>query len=298
LRVNRRADEVASGRDEIAWTWGEREVRVGVERRGAGPTVLLLPALSSISTCAEMRPLAERLAASFSTVAVDWPGFGMRPRPHLDWRPEIYTAFLAHLQGHIVRDLRATVAAGHAAGYALARAATVPGSMGRLALIAPTWRGPLPTMTGRPPSAFATVAYAVDLPVVGPLLYRLNVNRPVVHMMARGHVYADPGWLHGRRLAEKLAVIRAPGARHASARFVTGQLDPARSRDEFLALAQRVTDPMLVVYGAGTPPKSAGEMEALAALPNVRAACLPAGKLAVHEEFPDAVAEAIVPFLA
>src|SRR4051794_21331881 len=104
---------------EIAWTWDGREVRVGVERRGAGPTVLLLPAPSSISTRAEMRPLAERLAASFATVAVDWPGFGDRPRPRLDWRPEACAAFLAHLQGHVVRDLHATVAAGHAAGYAL-----------------------------------------------------------------------------------------------------------------------------------------------------------------------------------
>jgi pimeloyl-ACP methyl ester carboxylesterase len=244
-----------------------------------------------------MRPLAERLATSFRTVAVDWPGFGVRPRPRLDWRPDTYTAFLAHLQSHVVRDLHATVAVGHAAGYALAQAAALPGSMGRLALIAPTWRGPLPTMTSRPPSAFAAVARAVDLPVVGPLLYRLNVNRPVVGMMARGHVYADPGWLHGQRLAEKLAVTRAPGARHASARFVAGQLDPSRSRDEFLALARRVTDPVLVVYGTGTPPKSAAEMEALAALPHVRAVRLPVGKLAVHEEYPDAVADALGPFL-
>ncbi len=60
-------------RTEIAWTWDGETVRVGVE-----PTVLLLPALSSISTRGEMRPLAERLAPEFTTVAVDWPGFGDR----------------------------------------------------------------------------------------------------------------------------------------------------------------------------------------------------------------------------
>jgi hypothetical protein len=38
-------------------------------------------------------------------------------------------------------------------------------------------------------------------------------------------------------------------------------------------------------------------MEALAALPNVRSVRLPRGKLGVHEEFPDATAEAIVAFL-
>ena len=88
------------------------------------------------------------------------------------------------------------------------------------------------------------------------------------------------------------------GGTAASARFVTGGLDPVQSREEFLALAKRVTDPILAVYGAGTPPKSQAEMEALAALPNVRAAILPTGKLAVHEEFPDAVADAIRSFLS
>jgi hypothetical protein len=45
-----------------------------------------------------------------------------------------------------------------------------------------------------------------------------------------------------------------------------------------------------VFYGAETPPRSRAEMEALAALPNIRSVRLPRGKLAVHEEFPDATA--------
>jgi hypothetical protein len=45
------------------------------------PTVLLLPALSSISTRYEMRPLEERLSENFQIVAADWPGFGDQPRP-------------------------------------------------------------------------------------------------------------------------------------------------------------------------------------------------------------------------
>jgi hypothetical protein len=52
-----------------------------------------------------------------------------------------------------------------------------------------------------------------------------------------------------------------------------------------------------VFYGAETPPRSRAEMEALAALPNIRSVRLPRGKLAVHEEFPDATAEAVDAFL-
>ena len=38
-------------------------------------------------------------------------------------------------------------------------------------------------------------------------------------------------------------------------------------------------------------------MEAFAALPGIRAVCLPRGKLSVHEEFPDATFDVVAPFL-
>src|SRR5215471_3367329 len=147
-----------------------------------------------------------------------------------------------------------------------------PGTTGRLCLVAPTWRGPLPTVMGKRHTAFRHIARAGDLPAIGDLIYRLNVNPLMVRMMALGHVYRDPGALAPAKLAEKLAVTRAGGARHASIRFVTGELDPMTSRDEFLDTARQVTEPIFVIYGADTPPKSKAEMEQLAGLPNVRAA--------------------------
>ncbi|WP_426419730.1 hypothetical protein [Bradyrhizobium genosp. A] len=140
----------------------------------------------------------------------------------MDWTPAAYAAFLEYLLENVAASPHAIIAAGHAATYALAHARARPGSLGRLVLLAPTWRGPLPTMmNGRRPF-FDRLCRAVDLPVVGPVLYRLNVNRVVVRFMAAGHVYADPAWLSGERLREKLTVTRTPGARYASIRFVTG----------------------------------------------------------------------------
>jgi pimeloyl-ACP methyl ester carboxylesterase len=283
--------------DHIAWNWGGEAVRVGIDRLGAGPTVLLLPALSSISTRREMLPLQERLAFDFATVAIDWPGFGDEPRPSISWKPAAYTTFLQHVLSNVAPCPYATIAAGHAASYALAVGASSPNATGSLCLIAPTWRGPLPTMMGGRRHMGEWIARIVDLPVLGPLLYRLNVNRSVVRMMARGHVYADPDWLTGERLAQKMAVVSAPGARHASIRFVTGMLDPMRSRSSFVETARRVKGPILLIYGATTPRGSKSEMIALAALPHVRSVQLPCGKLAVHEEFPDAVADAVRSFL-
>jgi pimeloyl-ACP methyl ester carboxylesterase len=284
-------------RDHLDWAWQGATVRLGVTRMGAGLTVLMLPALSSISTRREMWPLQERLAAAFTTVAIDWPGFGDAPRPAARWQPQAYRAFLADLLETAIEHPFATIAAGHAAGYCLAAARARPGTTGRLCLIAPTWRGPLPTVLGKRHAAFRHIARAGDLPAIGDLIYRLNVNPLMVRMMALGHVYRDPGALAPDKLAEKLAVTRAEGARHASIRFVAGELDPMTSRDEFLDTARQVAAPILVIYGADTPAKSKAEMEELAGLPNVRTTLLPAGKLAIHEEFADEVAGALRAFL-
>jgi pimeloyl-ACP methyl ester carboxylesterase len=286
------------GSTTLEWTWRGKAIRLGADARGDGPKVLLLPALSSISTRREMRALQERLAARYSTLAVDWPGFGEAPRPQVDWTPDAYAAFLAFVLSSVMPHPHAIVAAGHAATYVLKHAASASEPTARLVLVAPTWRGPLPTMAGGHRPFFDRLCRLVDRAAVGPLIYRLNVNPFVVRRMGAGHVYSDPAFLNEERLRQKLAVVRAPGARFASVRFVTGRLDPLASREAFLDVARRAGAPILLVYGADTPPKSRAEMEALAAVPGVRTARLPRGKLAVHEEFPDATINAIEPFLA
>lgn len=284
--------------ERLTWSWRGATIELGLDWSGQGPTVLLLPALSSISTRREMQSLQQRLSSHYRTVAIDWPGFGDRSRPPLDWAPDAYRAFLMHVFESVVASPYAAIAAGHGATYLLAHACAHPTSLKGLVLIAPTWRGPLPTMMSGHRPIFDRMCRMVDRPALGPLVYKLNVNRPLVRMMAAGHVYLDPAWLSGERLKQKLAVTRARGARHASVRFVTGALDPLASREEFLDLARCAAVPMLTVYGMQTPPRSRAEIEALIALPGMRSACLAQGKLGLHEEFPEAVAQAIEPFLA
>jgi pimeloyl-ACP methyl ester carboxylesterase len=278
----------------ITWSWNGTEVVLGVSRGGAGPGTLLLPALSSISTRGEMAALQAALGARFATVCTDWPGFGDRPRPFVDWTPAAIDAFLVFALRELCPEPELIVAAGHGAGYVLRHAAQNPGCARGLVLIAPTWRGPLPTMMQGNRPWFASARRFIDMPVIGPLLYRLNVSRPVMRHMAAGHVYADTSFLTEDQLRQKLAVTGAPGARHASVRFVTGALDPFASRDEFLSAARGAALPMLVLYGAQTPPRSKAEILALEGLDGVELVELPRGKLSLHEEFPDAVAAAIL----
>jgi pimeloyl-ACP methyl ester carboxylesterase len=282
----------------IQWQWEGAIVPLAVDQAGAGPSVVLLPALSSISRRSEMRPLLDQLASDFRVTSVDWPGFGDLPRPRVDWSPDALSAFLIWFLREISPESRMVVAAGHAATYALHQAAFHPDTIGRLVLIAPTWRGPLPTMFSAYHAWFGTICKIFDLPLIGQLLYRLNLSRWVVKKMAREHVYSEPSWLSNERLQSKLAVSHLRGARYSSVRFVTGRLDRVTSRAEFISLARQADKPTLVIYGDETPTRSRIEIEALAELPNVRLERLRKGKLSIHEEFPQEVASAIGRYLA
>ena len=280
---------------EISWEADGKQIRIGITRYGDGPVMLMLPAFSSISTRTELWPLQELLGQHFSTVAIDWPGFGTLPRPKVNWHPELYRSFLQYVAESVVQP-EVTVAAGHAASYALTQAAKAPGSLGRLCLLAPTWRGPLPTMAGSRKPAFRAVAKGVDLPVIGHAFYRLNVSKPVMNKMSNGHVYTSPDWLTSERMAEKLRVANAPGARHSSFRFVAGELDPYLDRQEFLDDASRIDDDILAVYSGAGPRKSTAEIKALAGLRNVIGVKVPLGKLSFYEEFASQAAGPIVEF--
>lgn len=274
-----------------------REIAVGSEEEGVGPTLVLLPAQSSISTRHEMDALFERFKTQNHTVSVDWPGFGERSRPKMDWTPDLLSDFLHQFLAGLQSQCHVLIAAGHAATYALYETVHRPGIIERLVLIAPSWRGPLPTALDGPRRWFAHVRSLMDTPIVGQMLYRLNVSRPVVSKMVREHVYSDPRFFSGERLRAKLAITRAAGSRHGSVRFVTGALDRVSSREAFLDLFRRAKVPILVIYGEETPRKSRSEMDAIAAVPSVRVSHLPKGKLSIHEEFPDEVVGLIRPFL-
>jgi hypothetical protein len=64
--------------EQLTWHHDDTTIELGADWSGQGPLVLLLPALSSISTRREMGPLQERLSAHYQTVSNDWPGFGDR----------------------------------------------------------------------------------------------------------------------------------------------------------------------------------------------------------------------------
>lgn len=52
--------------ETLTWTWRGRPIEHGFDVYGSEPFLVLLPALSSISTRNEMHTIADRLASAFT----------------------------------------------------------------------------------------------------------------------------------------------------------------------------------------------------------------------------------------
>ncbi|MCF3933106.1 alpha/beta hydrolase [Acuticoccus sp. M5D2P5] len=284
----------APGETVVTWRVNGKPVPIGITRDGEGPTALLLPALSSISTRQEMADLQARLAPHYATVSVDWPGFGRLPRPFIDWTPVMFDGFVEFVLREVAPAPHLVVAAGHGAGYVARAFLRHPRLAERVIIVAPTWRGPLPTMMKGQRPWFAKLRRTMDRPRVGSLLYRANMSAAIIRKMVREHVYEDPAFLTPERFAQKRAVTLEEGARHGTARFVTGGLDPFTRREDMLSALGAFEGTLEIVYGASTPKGSKAEIEAMTALPAVEAHPLPHGKLLLHEEFAAEVADIVL----
>jgi pimeloyl-ACP methyl ester carboxylesterase len=280
----------------LQWQWRGQPLTVAYETVGEGDPVLLLPAFSTVSNRAELQDLAGDLAPHFQVTALDWPGFGESDRPPLNYIPALYTQFLQDFVAATFELPVAVVAAGHAAGYALHLATHRPTDCGKLVLVAPTWRGPLAVM-GVPPTVRKGVKALVRTPLLGQALYGLNTQPAFLKWMYRRHVFVDEQHLTPDYIQQRHESTQQSGARYAPVAFVTGGLDPVPSREVFLQSIESLACPVMVVVAEQAPPPSKAEMEAISALPDVQSTRLP-GTLGLVEEYGDAVAKEIRPFLA
>lgn len=273
------------------WQWQGQPVMVTYETVGTGQPVLLLPALSTVSSRGEMAVLAARLAPYYQVFAIDWPGFGDSDRLRLDYRADLYQQFLQDFVAAQFNEPIAVVAAGHAAGYAIA----LRNVWSKLVLVAPTWRGPLAVM-GAPEGVRSGLRALVRSPLIGQALYSLNTQPAFLKWMYRRHVFVNEAKLTPDYIAQRHQGTQQPGGRYAPAAFVTGGLDPAQTRKAFLADVKQVSVPVMVIIAEQAPPSSKAEMEAIATLPNVQTARLP-GTLGMAEEYGEDVATTVLPFL-
>jgi pimeloyl-ACP methyl ester carboxylesterase len=291
------SSSIETTRSNYHWNWQGQTLTIAYQTDGSGAPMLLLPSFSTVSSRTEMSELAGYLRADFQVTILDFPGFGDSSRSKLDYAPPLYRQFLADF----VRDIYSgvpviIVAAGHAAGYALNIAASLPETVAKLVLVAPTWRGPLPTMARGQKPWLKVVRALIRTPIVGQFLYQLNTTPSFLAFMYRRHVYVDASKLTPDLLKQKRLLTQQPGARFGAAAFVTGGLDPYLDRSEAISDLQSLTIPVMIAIGENSPPKSKAEMLALAEVYHVISRNLP-GTLGLHEEYARELAGAIVPFL-
>eukprot|EP00850_Spirogloea_muscicola_P016064 SM000128S26197 [mRNA] locus=s128:34272:36480:- [translate_table: standard] len=275
---------------------------------GPSPAVVLLPALSDVSTVEEWEAVGRGLAAS--AVALDWPGFGLSDRPPLDYTADALEQFLADalrpgaglLPPAVGGAAPVVVGAGHAAALAIRAAAKGLLKPRAIVAVAPTWGGPLPIVFGNSPKMqgrYALLRNALRLPGLGWALYNFGLATPRnVESQYRSHVYGSKSNVTPELISKRVTLTQQPGARFAPAAFISGRLDPAQSREEFLQQVANVGVPLLVVSSRNSPRRSKGEMEALRDSPGVSHFCEVNGALLAHEEYAQEVTDAIAKFLA
>jgi pimeloyl-ACP methyl ester carboxylesterase len=282
--------------NEFRWAWKGKPLSVVYEVLGEGQPVLLLHALSSVSSRVEMQGVAALLAEQFQVVMVDLPGFGQSDRPPIDYRPALYHGFLRDFVQATFEQPIVAIAAGHTASYLMQLVQQQPETFIYAALAAPTWRGPLPTMMGEQRWFFKLVRQVVGLPILGQLLYWLNTLPWFLRWMYERHVFGDRAHITRPLISQKWRTTQKRGARFASVAFVTGALDPIRNRKEFTDYFQPLPIPTAIVIGEQTPPKSREEMEFVVHFTGVQVYRMP-GALGLHEEYPTEFINGVLPFL-
>ncbi|CAL5374658.1 unnamed protein product [Camellia sinensis] len=307
------------------------------EKESTGPTknILMIPTISDVSTVEEWRSVAKDIIqrvgkVNWRATIVDWPGLGYSDRPRLDYNADVMEKFLVDFMNapngpisssggynyvficfihvsHILcgaqnNDL-VVFGGGHAATITVRAAKKGLVKPTAIAAVAPTWAGPLPIVFGRDSnmeSRYGLLRGTLRAPAVGWMMYNVLVsNQNAIQSQYKSHVYANPENVTPDIVESRYALTKQKGARYVPAAFLTGLLDPVKSREEFVELFAGLEGriPVLIVSTAGSPKRSKAEMEALREVKGVSKFVEVPGALLPQEEYPNVVAEELYRFL-
>jgi pimeloyl-ACP methyl ester carboxylesterase len=302
------------------WSYEGNQLNIHyVEHSGSeghpSKTLLLLPSLSDVSTTEEWQAVAETLVKqsgsdNWRAVVVDWPGLGLSDRPPIEYTVDVLEKFLIDLVldangplGLTSEDVPVIIGGGHAATIAARALSKGAINAQAIAAVAPTWAGPLPIVFGRSPTMetrYGLLRGTLRSPGMGWAMYKYLVSSPKnIRLQYLTHVYADADNVTAAVVENRTLLTQREGARFAPAAFLTGLLDPVRSREEFLSLFAELEGkvPVLVLSSMKSPRRSRAEMEALRGAKGVTKFVEIPGALLPQEEYPDDVATLLIKFL-
>ncbi|XP_023743353.1 uncharacterized protein LOC111891538 isoform X1 [Lactuca sativa] len=298
------------------WKFKDNSIKIHYEEHGdesnaATKNILMMPTISDVSTVEEWRLVAKDILQQSGNVnwratIVDWPGLGYSDRPKLEYNADVMESFLVdfilHQNSPIGKDL-VIIGGGHAATIAIRAAKKGLVKPTAIAAVAPTWSGPLPIVFGRDSKTetrYELLRETLRAPAVGWMMYNILVsNKKSIQSQYKSHVYADSANVTPVIIESRYGLTKRKGARYVPAAFLTGQLDPVKTREEFVQLFEGLEGevPVLVVSTSGAPKRSKAEMEALKEVKGVTKFVEVQGALLPHEEYPHLVAREIYSFL-
>lgn len=305
------------------WKWKHQDESVNIyyeEHKNENENkpcknILMIPTISDVSTVEEWRVVAKDIVqrdasnVNWKATIVDWPGMGFSDRPKIDYNADVMENFLVQFMNSSDSPLQHSddelviFGGGHAATLALRAVKKGLVKTSAIAAVAPTWAGPLPIVFGRDSnmeSRYGMLRGTLRAPAVGWMMYNMLVsNEKSIQSQYKSHVYANAENVTPEIIESRYALTKRKGARYAPAAFLTGLLDPVKSREEFLELFTGLEGktPTLVISTSGSPKRSKAEMDALRGAKGVSKFLELPGALLPQEEYPAVVAEELYAFL-
>ncbi|KAI6683101.1 hypothetical protein NL676_029014 [Syzygium grande] len=315
------ADKPSSSSRSNNWLWKfkDNDINIHYEKHESesfddSKDILMVPTVSDVSTVEEWRLVAKDIVervgkVNWHATIVDWPGLGYSDRLKMDYDADVMEKFLVDFinapDSPLSRSGNDLVVfgGGHAAtivARAVKKGLVKPRA---IAAVAPTWAGPLPIVFGRDSNMetrYGLLRGTLRAPALGWMMYKVLVsNEKAIQSQYKSHVYANPDNVTPEIVESRYGLTKRPGAQYVPAAFLTGLLDPVKSREEFLELfaSLEAKTPVLVMSTEGSPRRSKAEMEALRGAKGVTKFVEVPGALLPQEEYPSAVADELYRFL-
>lgn len=208
---------------------------------GEGPPLLLVHGIGAGASSYEWRRNFEALSRHFQVYALDLLGFGLSARPAMLHSGRYYVQLLDDFIRYVIKRDANVMASAHSAAYAIRLAHTRPERIRSLSLICPVGMGPRSDQ----PGPRQRIGNTLDIPLFGDTAYHLLTSRANIARTLREEIYYDPGQVNDAMIDYYYASSHGPGARHAIAAFLKGELYLDIST-EFKALKQ----PVLIAWGS------------------------------------------------
>lgn len=261
-----------------------RHAELFLTRRGSGPPALLLHDLYTGASGAEMEPLADRLAGSFTVHIIDLPGFGRSGRPRMRYHPRLYVDAVMELVRHRIGAPTLLVGSGLSAGFAVDAAARLGGEASGVVLLAPLEPA---ASTGTAGPALRPLLYQLLRSPLGEIYHHLHAATAWRRHALRQDLAVEPADLTARADALRRQA-RQPGGEWPLWSLWVGHLDWDPRR-----LLARLAAPILVLWGAEARSNPAAPELYDAIRPDLTQEVTPETARWPHVDAPDAVASSI-----